>query len=84
MRGDCIWDRMMKTCGRVSHGGAENAEEKTKSVPDTRYNKECMINKILKRIYIFDLAILISIIFLDIITIIKYSNDPVPGTRKSA
>ena len=37
-----------------------------------------MINKILRRIYIFDLAILISIIFLDIITIIKYKNDPVP------
>jgi hypothetical protein len=37
-----------------------------------------MINKILRRIYIFDLAILISIIFLDIITIIKYKNDSIP------
>ena len=37
-----------------------------------------MINKILRKVYIFDLAILISIIFLGIITIIKYKNNSVP------
>jgi len=37
-----------------------------------------MINKILRKVYIFDLAILISIIFLGIITIIKYKNNPIP------
>ena len=36
-----------------------------------------MIVKILRKIYIFDLLILISIIVLDIITIIKYKNVPI-------
>jgi len=37
-----------------------------------------MITKILRKVFIFDLSILISIIVLDIITIIKYKNIPVP------
>jgi len=37
-----------------------------------------MITKILRKVFIFDLSILISIIVLDIITIIKYKNVPVP------
>jgi len=37
-----------------------------------------MIAKILRKVHIFDLLILISIIVLDIITIIKYKNAPVP------
>jgi hypothetical protein len=34
--------------------------------------------KILRKVFVFDLSILISIIVLDIITIIKYKNAPVP------
>jgi hypothetical protein len=37
-----------------------------------------MITKILRKVFVFDLSILISIIVLDIITIIKYKNVPVP------
>jgi hypothetical protein len=38
-----------------------------------------MITKILRKVYIFDLSILISIIVLDIITITKYKSTDVPG-----
>ena len=37
-----------------------------------------MITKILRKVFVFDLSILTSIIVLDIITIIKYKNVPVP------